>query len=180
MGDGRLSTETAADVLDGTELMEVTQAGNTRVTTAQEIADLAGDSNGLFGSGGFTAVSSQSDQATVAASTGTLYVVTTGATNATCTVNLPSPTEAGQVIGVFYLAENATDDSVVIHPAASDNINNSTADFVLGDTQQYAEFVSNGDGVNWYVNGYSGAQVFAQATTPGTAYAYGSIWVKTS
>lgn len=41
MGDGRLSTETTADALDGTELVEVTQSGNTRVTTPADIVKVS-------------------------------------------------------------------------------------------------------------------------------------------
>lgn len=96
-------------------------------------------------------VSAQSDQATVAASLDTLYVVTTGVTNATCTVNLPTPTGAGQAIGIAYHAENAAGDKVVIHPATSDEINGSTADIEMLYTGEFLLLVSDGDGVNWYI-----------------------------
>ena len=96
-------------------------------------------------------VSTQSDQLTVTAATGNLYVVTTGASNATCTVNLPSPDTALTRIGVLFLAENAGTDTVVVHPATSDTIDGATDDIEFDTTGQYLELQANGDGTAWYI-----------------------------
>ena len=44
----KISTMTAASALSGAEKVEVTQSGNTRYTTTQDIADQFGVERGVF------------------------------------------------------------------------------------------------------------------------------------
>jgi hypothetical protein len=129
------------------------------------------------GGGGFSAFSDQVDQATVAAAVDTLYVVTTGATNATCTVNLPSPSTAGKMVGIVYFANNAETDRVVVHPAASDQIDAGVDDVELPAPGYTLVLTSDGDGVNWYTTGYMGSRVFVDGSDPSSQMKVGDVWI---
>lgn len=167
------------DLLDSANQKYDNSTSGLAAATAQdaidELAGLVGEASG----GGFSTVSAQTDQATVTAATSTLYVVTTGATNPTCTVNLPVPSGAGEQLGILLFAVNAETDSVVVHPATGDEIDNSTSDVTLSRVGEYVQLVAQGDSTNWLVTSHKGAEpiVYVQTGEPANPK-LGAIWVE--
>ena len=149
-------------------------SGLTADNAQDAIDELAAD---LAGFSGDMAISTQVDQLTVAAAVNTLYVVTTGATNGTCTVNLPTPTSAGARLGVIFHAENTDTDKVVISPAASDEIDGSTANIELTAPGEYLYLRADGDGTNWYTYSSTSSGYFMSGFYPGAPAASAKMMV---
>jgi|GEM_PF-2281362 hypothetical protein len=92
----------AAGALDGTELVEIEQGGESKQTTTQDIADLGG--------GGALTVSPQTDNFTADGASGTVY--TNEGAAAAVTATLDPLTENG--VKYVFLVMEAQDFSVVL------------------------------------------------------------------
>lgn len=97
------------------------------------------------------AVQTKTDVANFDALTGVCYLVTTTAGQPITTVDLPAPVTGGDRVGIKYVSQNSSSDSVSINPSSAQDIDGNTADVTLTADGEYIELISAGDGVNWYI-----------------------------
>lgn len=153
MASTKISDETTASSLTGTELVPVVQSGSNRKTTTQDIADLAS------GGWGYTLVTATS--ATLADSN-RFVDVDTSAVSAPGTTTLTLPTPSAGRVFIIQKTNGAADETITLARAGSETIEGVAASFLLTDSANSAQaahstdlprpmWIVMSDGTNWRV-----------------------------
>lgn len=183
MASTKISDETTASSLTGTELVPVVQSGSNRKTTVGDIARAGW---------GYTAVAATS--ATLADSNRTIDVDTSSVTApGTVTLTLPTPV-AGRIYIIRKVA-GAADETITLARAGSERINSAAASFLLpgsneylsggnDDIQAWPTWLVTTNGTDWRVTLISQQVLHTRSADPpidDEPYGYkpGSTWCET-